>query len=307
MSLSDAEVRELQSQYRDVEPLDVRREGARYRARLSDGTAVIVTALATEIATRLLDHGEFVARLRSAGTLRIEGIPRVPVVDRSPGGVLHFATEADDAVPFEPESVPAGELARVGAELARTIHTAHRAGIVHGAITTERIARTAAGIRVDGLGLADALHAAGMDRSEASLALADVAFVAPEVQTGAPPDARSDVYGLGASLYEILTGKAPFGGRTTSFVMATVLSDEDATTGEQLTSGPIVDAILRAIEANPSDRWPDAESFARALDAGAGSTALAADGATSRGCLSRAAALVALIAGAAGIATFVAS
>jgi hypothetical protein len=296
MSHSDAEVRELLQQYHDVVPLDERREGSRYRARLADDTAVVVTALAADIASRLVEPGEFVARLRSVGSLAIEGIPRLTIVDRSPGGVLHFAREQGDAEPLDPLTVRAAELASAGAALARAVHTAHRAGVVHGAIVTERISLGSDGVQLDGLGLVDALHAAGMDRSEAVLALTDIAYVAPEIQDGAQPDARSDVYGLGAALYELLTGKAPFGGRTTSFVMATVLSDEEDEESKEKASGPVVDAILRAIEANPTDRWPDADAFSRALEVGAGSASASVGAASATGCLPRAAAFVALVA-----------
>lgn len=78
-------------------------------------------------------------------------------------------------------------------------------------------------------------------------------------------DYRTDFYSLGATLYELLTGKPPFGGRTTSYVIAAVLADEPASPeGDPLTKR-VTDTVLRAIEKAPEDRWSSAALFARAL------------------------------------------
>ena len=292
MSHSDDEVRELGQQYGDVMPLDERREGTRYRTRLSDGTPIVVTVLSRELVAQLQEPGEFVTRLLEVGALAPADVPRLRVADRTSGGRVYFAYDLTDTRAFHAGAVPAIDVARAGAAIARALHAAHQAGLVHGCISTQRLVDSDRGAELDGLGLVDALHAAGMNRSDAALALTDAAYVAPEVQGGGDPGIRSDIYGLGASLYEILTGKTPFGGRTTSFVMATVLSDEEAGAETEKASGPVVESILRAIEAQPADRWADANAFAQALDAGAGGSSGSAPSVVAGGCLSRAAVLV---------------
>lgn len=268
MRRADDAVPELLQIYDDVVALDERPEGFRYRARIRGGAAVVVTAIAPELTERLIQPAAFVARFLETADRGLSGFPRRVNAGRSGAGLLHVACEDVGAVRFPAGTMRVAEIASAGAAVARSLHAAHAAGVLHGAIATERLARAGDSAILEGLGIVDALAAAGMGPADASMAVTDIAYVAPEVQEGRPADARSDIYGLGAALYEILTGKPPFGGRTTSYVMATVLSDEEAAASEERASGPVIEAILRAIEANPADRWPDAESFANALSVG---------------------------------------
>lgn len=91
-------------------------------------------------------------------------------------------------------------------------------------------------------------------------------YLAPEVLIGEKPTEHGDMYGLGASLYELMTGRPPFGGRTTSTVMATVLAEGPREPSDnEHDANYVVDAVLRAIEKDPEDRWPTLATFAAAL------------------------------------------
>lgn len=298
------DVGELAQEYRDLTPLDGRPEGDRYQGSLTDGRSVVVTLVARALGERLQQPDEFIAGLQSVRSGVSPVFPSILRSGRTATGLLHFAVERRDVEAVSPGVMKAPDLAVAGAELARALAAAHAAGLVHGAVSTPRIGVGPAGTQLEGLGLFAALYGAGLKSADAASSLSEAPYVAPEVRLGDSPDARSDIYSLGASLFELLTGKPPVGGRTTSFVMATVLSDEptsDESQTEAAPSGPIVDAILRAIEATPSDRWPDATAFAAALDAGAGASAeiLAA---RKTGCLPRAAAVSLLLAAVAAIA-----
>ena len=90
---------------------------------------------------------------------------------------------------------------------------AHQAGIVHRDVKPENVLITADGrVKVVDFGLARAQAAVGNTR--AGMIIGSVAYIAPEQVTGAPSDARTDVYAAGIVLFEMLTGRQPFTGES---------------------------------------------------------------------------------------------
>ncbi len=92
------------------------------------------------------------------------------------------------------------------------------------------------------------------------------AYMAPEQAAGhsAQLDARTDVYGLGAMLYEILTGQAPFVGADTEEVLRKVREEEPAPPRQLWTDVPraLESSCLRALSKKPADRYASATELA---------------------------------------------
>jgi serine/threonine protein kinase len=267
MTAHEADAGALRDHYRDLTPISRRAEGFRYAAALPDDALVQVVAINPQVAQRVVLPERFLAALEKASCVHHECLGRPLAFGRAGDGMLHCAFARVESMPLEPGKLGAGQVAAIGVRLARGLSGAHEAGLVHGAVTTERIVRTGdQRAHLDHFGLFSALNQGGLGVREAATLLSDPAFLSPEVESGEEPDARSDVYSLGAALYELLTGKPPYGGRTTSFVVATLLSDSNEQPGAAADrSRPIVDALLRAIERSPDDRWPSAAAFAKAL------------------------------------------
>ena len=258
----------LRARYGELTPLEPGPEGPHYAAALPDGTPVVVVALGSTLGAAIRDGDAFARHLKHVATVRHDEIDRV-LAWGCEQGTYHCGYARGDVRDAEPGAHRSTEVAAIGARLARALHAAHRSGLTHGSIATHRIRLAADGSpRLTAFGLVPALIASGIPPRAVYAQLCDSLYLSPEQQAGDAPSAQSDVYSLGAALYELLTGKPPFGGRTTSYVMATVLPEEPTSGPSQTTTADVViHALLRAIEHEPQDRWPNAYALADALAA----------------------------------------
>ena len=102
----------------------------------------------------------------------------------------------------------------------------------------------------------------------AGAAMGTPMYMSPEQARGEGLDARSDLYALGAVLFEVLTGAPPFFDRTLAGVYARLLNElpPAASSVSSQRCPPAFDALLAATLAkNPAERPPDARAFAAAL------------------------------------------
>lgn len=245
----------------------------RYLAHAEDGTPAIVLAVAPSLRMRMRAPERFAETMRRTAVVKRMGLPPPIEAGITPDGVLYCALSRPEGEPVRARldrdgALDAATVAVCGAALADALADAHRAGVVHGAISPDCIwvTPTGKGLQLAELGVHAALLATGIE-PRALLDGHGAQYASPEQVSGAAASVSSDVYSLGATLYELLTGKPPFGGRTTTTIMASVLADEPvmaSQSGEQ-TPGPVASALLRAIERAPDDRWPNAETFADAL------------------------------------------
>ncbi len=141
---------------------------------------------------------------------------------------------------------------------------AHRAGIVHRDVKPENVLITADGrVKVVDFGLARASAAVGNTR--AGMIIGSVSYIAPEQVTGAPTDARTDVYAAGVVLFEMLTGRVPFSGES-PLAVAYAHVNSDVPAVSTLAGGipPGVEQLVGAATSrDPQLRPPDAEVFLR--------------------------------------------
>jgi serine/threonine protein kinase len=239
--------------------------GAVYRALATDDTPVTLTVLSRDLTRRMPTPERFLTEIQRAAELQHTSLLPILASGVSTAGDVYLATvdvsgRAARERFAQPGMVPAEALGRTGAAVANALAVAHHAGMVHGAVSPSRLFVDDDQVWLGGLGIHAGLLAAGLPPLEVNDLLGAAAYMSPEQLAARPLEARSDVYALGATLYELLTGKPPFGGRTTSVVMASVLADEPARpdpSGAQA-PGQTVGAILRAIEKDPEDRWMSA-------------------------------------------------
>src|SRR6185295_19559090 len=104
--------------------------------------------------------------------------------------------------------------------------------------------------------------------TETGLSLGTPQYMSPEQATGERDlSARSDVYALGAVVYEMLTGEPPFTGPTAQAIAAKVLTEQPVPVRvrRRLVPEPVEAAVMAALEKLPADRPPSAGDFVRSL------------------------------------------
>ncbi len=191
--------------------------------------------------------------------------------------------EQDDVAYFVMEYVPGRSLSEVcaerprpnwrqfvrwGLQLARALAYAHGEGVIHRDVkpSNVRVDKAGAPKLIDfGIARTDGATQAALTTTFAGSPL----YAAPEQLTGADLDGRADVYGLGATLYECVTGCPPFGGESLEQILAEVLAG-DPLPPRRLAPGLPVEVesvLLRAIERDPQRRYGSAAAFADDLEA----------------------------------------
>src|SRR5882724_11716621 len=167
------------------------------------------------------------------------------------------------------KQLPVPDAVRVATEVASALDYAHRHGVVHRDIKPENILLHDGRALVADFGIAlAASKASGSRMTETGMSLGTPHYMSPEQAMGEREiTARSDVYALGAVLYEMLSGDPPFTGSTAQAVVARVVTESPRplTTQRHTVPRNIEAAVLTALEKLPADRFASAAEFAEAL------------------------------------------
>ena len=157
-------------------------------------------------------------------------------------------------------SVP--EAVQIASEVAGALDYAHRHGVIHRDIKPENILLHDGAALVADFGIALAVsNTAGTRMTETGMSLGTPHYMSPEQAMGEREiTARSDVYALGATLYEMLTGDPPFTGSTAQAIVAKVMTERPRPIYPQRDTVPsaVEQAVLTALEKLPADRYATA-------------------------------------------------
>jgi eukaryotic-like serine/threonine-protein kinase len=171
--------------------------------------------------------------------------------------------------------LPLEAVLRYGGEIASALDAAHKQGIVHRDLKPGNVMITKAGAKLLDFGLAGTGEAASVGEAlsslrtldkpltEAGTILGTFQYMSPEQLEGQPADARTDIFALGAVLYEMATGRRAFTGRTrTSLIAAIVSQQPPPISSVQAMSPPALDHVVRkCLEKDPEDRWQSARDL----------------------------------------------
>lgn len=257
-------------QYRILEVLGTGGMATVYKA--------VHTALNRTVAVKVLDgglHGDdpfmerFLLEARNLASLHHPHILEIYDFDEQDGNtyiVMEYveggtlASRLTAPLPFE-------SLARIVDEVASALDYAHARGILHRDVKPSNIL-----LRLDQTAVVADFGLSKIVAGDSSLTRVGTVvgtpeYMSPEQAMGQPVDARSDVYGLGATLYHLLVGRVPYS-RTSP--LATIVAHLHEPLPSPRSINPSIpreveDVVTRALAKDPKDRYASAGDLARAL------------------------------------------
>ena len=178
-------------------------------------------------------------------------------------------------------AIPIDEALPMATQIAEALEAAHEQGIIHRDLKPANIkVREDGTVKVLDFGLAKALDPTsgaaedamtspgpGVRATEAGVILGTAAYMSPEQARGRPVDKRTDIWAFGCVLYEMLTGRPVFAGKTMSDLLAAVLTtDPDWTTLPEETPAPIRKLLRRCLEKDRKRRLDSAADARLEID-----------------------------------------
>jgi len=168
---------------------------------------------------------------------------------------------------------------KYGAQIADALDRAHRQGIIHRDLKPGNVMLTKTGAKLLDFGLArsasESAPIQGMTGmlteakplTQQGTILGTFQYMAPEQLEGQEADARTDIFALGALLYEMATGKHAFEGTSRTSLIAAIVSSHPAPISSVAPmTPPALDRVVRkCLEKDPDDRWQSAHDVASEL------------------------------------------
>ena len=192
-------------------------------------------------------------------------------------GRVYLAMELLDGEPLDRTlakgPMSSKDAARLAVQATQALEAAHAAGLVHRDLKPANLFVTKNGtLKLLDFGVAMALSDVPTDekRQKGFAIFGTPEYMAPEQVAGEPVDARCDVYALGCVLYEMLTGEAPFVGKSSVEVLGKQVREAVVPPCERAPARKIPEVlenvVMRAMSKKREERFPSAVAMRRALE-----------------------------------------
>src|SRR6266850_3914193 len=185
-------------------------------------------------------------------------------------GIDYLVTEYVPGLTLEAKlagrPLPEGDVLQLGKQFASGLEAAHREGVIHRDLKPSNVKVTPEGrLKILDFGLAYLLKAEAENSATAPLTdtysdAGTLPYMAPEQIKGQTPDARADLWSAGAVLYEMSTGKKPFGELGGAQLIAAIIEQSPVPPREvnpKISEG-LERVILRALQKDPKERYQSA-------------------------------------------------
>ena len=274
--------------YEIVSPLGAGGMGEVYRARDTRlGRDVAVKVLPASLASDRELLWRFEQEARAVGTLdhpNILAIHDLGTHEETPYLVTELLEGQTLRDRMSGSTLPLRKAVDIAVQTANGVAAAHAKGTVHRDLKPENLFITADGrVKILDFGLAKLAEPpadAGetLARTQPGSVLGTVGYMSPEQVRGREADSRSDIFSIGAILYEMVTGRRPFTGDSAVETMSAILKEDppEISTIQKGVPPAVERVIRRCLEKSGEERFQSARDLAFALEAVSDSSSLAA-------------------------------
>jgi Tol biopolymer transport system component len=167
-------------------------------------------------------------------------------------------------------ALPIDQVLRYGVEIAEALEKAHRAGVVHRDLKPGNIMLTKTGAKLLDFGLAKPsrpVWSGGVEDltqqktlTEEGTIIGTMQYMAPEQLEGREADARTDIFAFGALLYEMITGRRAFDGKSRTSLIAAIVDREPPpiSTLQPMAPAALERLVRTCLAKDPEERWQTA-------------------------------------------------
>ncbi|MBZ5718916.1 MAG: protein kinase [Acidobacteriia bacterium] len=270
--------------YEIVSPIGAGGMGEVYRARDTRlNRTVAIKVLPAKICADPDSRQRFEREARAISALQHPHICTLHDIGQQDGMdylVLEFVEGETLEARLSRGPLPVEQVLRYSGEIAGALDKAHRQGIVHRDLKPGNIMLTKSGAKLLDFGLAKLqVDSAALSSALTEVTVADekltakgmlvgtFQYMAPEQLEAKEADARSDIFALGAVIYEMATGRAAFAGKSRASLIAAILAAEPpAISTVQPMTPPALDRVVkRCLAKDPDERWQNAGDLAAEL------------------------------------------
>jgi eukaryotic-like serine/threonine-protein kinase len=171
-------------------------------------------------------------------------------------------------------ALPLADVLKYGAQIGEALDRAHRGGVVHRDLKPGNVMITRSGAKLLDFGLAKSAELEVFDGAtvqkpltQEGMILGTFQYMAPEQLEASQADARTDIFALGAVLYEMATGQRAFAAKSKASLIAAIVKEQPRPMSEiqPLTPPAFEHVVAKCLEKDPEDRWQSARDVAQEL------------------------------------------
>jgi len=220
---------------------------------------VAIKFLPQHLTSDSVEKERFTHEAKAASALNHPNITAIHEIDEFEGQmfiVMEYCEGKTLKHIIEKETLSLKKVLGISIQVCEGLYAAHKKEIVHRDIKSDNIMVTQEGlVKITDFGLAKLKGATKLTRTRSTLGTAS--YMSPEQASGEEVDSRSDIFSFGVVLYELLTGRLPFGGEHQAAIVYSILNEEPQPVARfnNQVSPKLEDMVFKALAKDREERY----------------------------------------------------